>query len=552
MRISINTYHFDALKKLVLENANHDHITSAHCKDVAVAIEQRTKERVSETTLKRLFGFAESPCKPSAFTMDVLAKFCGYKHWEDYSENAYRLKERQPVHDLRTQIHKITTRTLQYLQDRSGIPFQYTVPRGFLADHLDYFSRSYFAGTILFSPTGYGKTIAISHWVAALLYKSRDDYAQGDLIFFISFNTLSNAYFSGRNIHEWLLCLLGYDCDDEFSELMADLKVKGQKFYLVIDGLDSTVIKGDAFRLIISQIAELFSRYYQHTSFKMILTMRTTTLQLYQELLKTTEQEWFMGFDNDNLNSNVPLFSMTELKRVGCRINPIAKFADSNEHLKQLQYPLYLQYHYRSCRDSFSLVKIDQTSIFAHIFQFVQTLVFRGDSLKKQIILNAICENMEYGQQQFYAFKNEVAEQIGQQKGTYHDLLASGYIMETKCGKRHEMKVSFANEDFLSYASALWLLGKNNHLVNRQLVTNVNDLLPVCELRLKIIKWFIYYASQTDQLISDDILNVELSSTDRTEVILFWEDCLRNAARNNANSLSLTANARNNQHNRDY
>jgi hypothetical protein len=557
MRILINTYHFDALKKLVLENANHDHITAAHCKGVAVAIEKRTKERVSETTVKRLFGFAESRSKPSAFTMDVLSKFCGYKHWEDYLENAYKFKESEPgnirpVWDFRKQIHRITTNTLQHLQDRSGIPFRYTIPRRFLDDHLDYFARSYFNGTILFAPTGYGKTLALAHWVASFLNKSPDHHAEGDLVFFLSFNTLSNAYFSGRNVHEWLLYLLGYNRDDEFSRLMVDLKLKGQKLYLIIDGLDDTIIKGETFRLIISQITDLFSCYREYSSFKMILTMRTTTLIVHQDILKIGDQEWFMGFDSDNVNSNIPLLDMTELRKMAVRINPSTKHVFTHEEVKQLRYPIYLQYYYRSCRDNFSFSKIDETSIFEHVFKFVQTKVYQGNSSKKQVILNAICENIDYQQQTFYAVKDDVTEHIGQQKAGYHEMLASGYIIETKCWKKHEVKIGFSNEDFLSYAVASYLLGKTTNLVNKQLITSINGLMPTCVLRLKIIKWFIFYAIQTEQLISDDILNVELCQTERAEVIQFWETCLRNVARTKSNSSFLTLNTVSNQCTKGY
>ncbi|AMR30624.1 hypothetical protein A0256_03890 [Mucilaginibacter sp. PAMC 26640] len=45
-----------------------------------------TKLGISETTLKRLYGFAESKFNPSLFTLNALAVFCGYIGWDAFCQ----------------------------------------------------------------------------------------------------------------------------------------------------------------------------------------------------------------------------------------------------------------------------------------------------------------------------------------------------------------------------------------------------------------------------------------------------------------------------------
>ena len=44
----------------------------------------KTKERLSPTTLKRLWGYINSSCEPRTYTLDVLARFVGYKDFESF------------------------------------------------------------------------------------------------------------------------------------------------------------------------------------------------------------------------------------------------------------------------------------------------------------------------------------------------------------------------------------------------------------------------------------------------------------------------------------
>lgn len=44
----------------------------------------RTRERVSTSTLKRLWGYVDNGVRPRAFTLDVLARFAGYESYDAF------------------------------------------------------------------------------------------------------------------------------------------------------------------------------------------------------------------------------------------------------------------------------------------------------------------------------------------------------------------------------------------------------------------------------------------------------------------------------------
>ena len=69
-------HQFDVLKKHVLSAAGFKNIIPSDCRVLSLQIFKKTNQRVSETTLKRVYGFAYSKFRPSQFTLDALAKFC--------------------------------------------------------------------------------------------------------------------------------------------------------------------------------------------------------------------------------------------------------------------------------------------------------------------------------------------------------------------------------------------------------------------------------------------------------------------------------------------
>jgi hypothetical protein len=73
----------DAIREKIEKRFGKPIRYSRDCEALSLSIARACQERVSTTTLKRLFGFAKEIEKPRKFTMDVVAKYAGYTDWED-------------------------------------------------------------------------------------------------------------------------------------------------------------------------------------------------------------------------------------------------------------------------------------------------------------------------------------------------------------------------------------------------------------------------------------------------------------------------------------
>ena len=80
------------LLRAVQETGGYSLSGSRDFESLSEQIMLRTRERISPTTLKRMFGYLKEDVEPRAFTLDVLAQFVGYKNYKafchDYAKDA--------------------------------------------------------------------------------------------------------------------------------------------------------------------------------------------------------------------------------------------------------------------------------------------------------------------------------------------------------------------------------------------------------------------------------------------------------------------------------
>ena len=73
--------HLDLLKEKLQQTYGKPIKHSVHCEHLSVHIMQVLHENISAQTLRRIFGFIQSPFTPSITNLDILARYCGYSHW---------------------------------------------------------------------------------------------------------------------------------------------------------------------------------------------------------------------------------------------------------------------------------------------------------------------------------------------------------------------------------------------------------------------------------------------------------------------------------------
>ena len=71
--------------QLLSRQCGHPISIPADCEFLALDIQSKTGVRLGATTLKRLVGFADDERQPHESTLNVIARYLGYKDWQQLS-----------------------------------------------------------------------------------------------------------------------------------------------------------------------------------------------------------------------------------------------------------------------------------------------------------------------------------------------------------------------------------------------------------------------------------------------------------------------------------
>jgi len=544
---SLSSAHFQLLKIEVLQNAGIKTITPADCKAISLQISNFTKQVISETTLKRIFGFALSKFNPSQYTIDLMAKYCGYSGWKDFCEKQDIGKielpnENMDWNNLRNEAMKITEFTLHALKNRSGIPFNQTVERKFFENHMHDFIASDSMGTVFAAPTGYGKSIALCHWVEQQLQLNYAKYSD-DIILFFSSHALMSALHSGKDLANWLLALLGYSTETGIKALASLTQKKDYKFYLIIDGFDPHLLKNDQFNILISQLGDIFSLRKSCDFFKVVLTMRTSTWVNHKHEWEDEKYSWFNSLNADNQFINMPMFAMKEIGELRYKINPVDNSAITLKTAQTVSNPLYFQYYYKQHKANFSLKHIDNMSVYDILSVFVTNKIYTSlNSADKMAFIMRIIEEMDFANDNYNVDKLKLTTLLKQNACIYQDFLSMGVLKEINSSDnyRYENYIRFSDPNILDHFIAKTLLYESNNQFDYALVHKVNTLLTTSSHKLSVLKWCIIGVVKSGDMHNLEYLTqVDVTTTEKAELITFMGDLLKREVVNTENNKAL-------------
>ncbi len=534
---------YEELKKILLINAGITHMLPSECKALSDRVFKKNGNRISETTFKRIYGFAYSKYSPSLFTLNVLAKYCNYKSWDDFCEKQERLvatsNDDLTWQSLQKIANKITGFTLQALKNKTGIPYNQTIDRDFIDYHFDEFINSGCTGTLLAAPAGYGKTVALCKWIEKKIALDELNNTN-DIILLFSSNAIMSALVSGKDIHDWMLALLGYHTDNELNILL-DIKQRGSsKFYLIIDGFDELMFKSDHFKAILNQLIDIFSFYTSHEWFKLVLTTRSATWINNKHELEVGNNIWYTGF-KDNYAVNVPLFSLSEIKALCHKIRPGTENSLPINVVKNFSHPLYFQFYYQEHKENFSISNADQICFYDTISAFILNKVYLGHySAEKILLIKSLVEELDIKNNIYKINKLTVNNTIKKYAHAYLELLSIGFIRELNESSDYQYNtyITFGNTDYLEHSVAKILLYNNSNLFDTDLITVINTLLVNNTHKVNVLKWCVMHAIKSGQLKNIEcITEVYLNTNEKSDLITFLGEVLANeysAANRNA------------------
>lgn len=527
--------HLEELKNCVLAAAGIINPIPADCKLLSNLIYKKTRLNVSETTLKRIYGFANSKFKPSHFTINTMAQFCDCIDWQDfYQKKISPLKLNTTDKSicwlqLQQKAGIVTNFTLQALKNKSGIPYSRTIKREFIDYHMNEFMASECAGTVISAPAGYGKTIALCHWI--------DDKWPGDklnhdkdIVLLFSTNALISAVQACGNVSNWLLSLLGYTADHDINAILDVAHRNNGKFFLIVDGLDEHMFKNDQFRNILNQLVDVFAFYQTHNWFKLVLTTRTSTWINNRHYIEFNEDTWYTGFHTNGNYINVPLFNFHEINALCHNINPDGNDPVNVEIAEKFNHPLYFQEYYKQNKGNFSLSSADHTSLYELIAGFILNKVYLSSySSEKIAFINGLVDHLDIKNSNYKINKLKIEHLIKRYPHAYLELISIGFLreMNESTSLHYNTYLVFGNDNYLEYSIAQALLFKHEDKFDDKLMSTVNELFADNNQKVNVLKWCLIHAIKVDGLKDlEYIIEVELNPNEKTSLVTFIGELL--------------------------
>ncbi|SFC79638.1 hypothetical protein SAMN05421747_1283 [Parapedobacter composti] len=537
MKTYLQAY-FDKLKMLVLNQSQITQIVPADCYRLALEIKAATNKSISETTLKRVFGFASSIHQPSIYTLNALAEYCGFDGWDYFytcmEQNKLQASQQKSWSEVAAHATKISLFNIQSNKYKCGIPYHMTINRERMYTFIDRFHRSDATIGILSGAPGNGKTIAVSRWVENQISQGHAAENQDIYLFTNSLSLLQSSAF-GYHSNRWLAHMLGLDTGELLDQFIEEHRDSAPgNFYLIVDELQSDLVADRQFHAVITQFIDMARHFAQYRWFRIILVLRTSTLFKHESLFKDTviNPQWFSVLSGPSGNewANMPAFSNTELQELllltdgnAKPLNPLSV----NKHAL-IRTPLFFQYHYELNGETLDLDNISHFDEYLIITRFLKKKVFNGiNTLHKQALMEELAALVDEHGDILQINKKQAYIAIKQYRTAYNDLLHTGVLHEVNsgCEIRQQITIQFQSAEIAAYFMALNLF--NGQHDPERLIGILDQSDWSRKTKTDQLKWLLlFYIEAGDLRFIDRIGSIPFIKDNQFEVIAFICDGL--------------------------
>ncbi|WP_188412442.1 hypothetical protein [Pedobacter mendelii] len=496
------------LRKFVLIKSGLRNIDPAHCKTISEYIFKETKNYISETTVKRFFGFAQVTHKFSLFTLNSLSQYVGYIDWESFckGKKVQTQDEDDVWSDLRIRCRAITEASLVEKKNSSGIPFDSTANRSFLYADFDYFLKNNYQFTAISAQPGQGKSILLAHLIEHFFFSDNALHPK-DIVLLINSDTIIEIIQNDLSLKDW------FNKEFKFggvSELISYFRKnhterKG-RFILVVDGVDQFLSNDTYFKILTD-----FLLGVEESNFvKIVLGLRVNNWVNMQPTISGSAfltNAWYKGlfFDNDN-GTNVPLLNKEEILFSLSHIEKRAIKEEDLHHglINQFRTPFWLQVYYKLKKEN-NTIRLDNYLIcFELINYFLENKIFLSkDSTEKIIILKEVSSSISKGHVRHRVAKEKILSTITLYPTAYQELIYGGILIEEKrlTTSIPTEVIRFLNDDIYTYFLFLQLKEKFKFKPDenffKEILTIYSDQIDLLSLMLN---WSIRFCINRNEI----------------------------------------------------
>lgn len=518
----------EELKILILQKVGIRVISPSDCATIALEISRSLKKNISETTIKRLFGFAARNHQFSKFTVNTLIE---YVDGEKVNEIVHHLPaEADEDWDfLVNRSRMITEQTIQQIEQGCSMPYEFTIERKFAVHDFDYFYNSNYSFTAFVAQPGYGKSIMMSHLIKKRFLKPEAKY-QNDVVLFLPASRIFNVERDVNHLEDELKKLLGISSPQSLISYFDDWHLKnGAKLNIFLDiCFDHQHVKWK--QKIFDSIIQLLCDIEDSDSVKIVLNMRSYIWRRFFETIRHSyylKSKWYTGsYYRLKHQANIPVFTDTEIDQWLTKIDApldLAKTAEMKSHFK---HPFHLEYYFQ-LKDEFVETTYRSNIIFYEItLRYLNHKIYQSKYaaeklvICKQLILFSI-ENQESNK----VSKNLLINELRLFRDAYMELLKDGVLIEEQ-----------QNDDFFLTE---WIHFVQPHIFDyflfKEVIESKEEQLGKCfwafiyheyqdhKQYRSMIHWSIlHYVKKNEFDLIQGILSIPLSYDEQNELLLFF------------------------------
>jgi hypothetical protein len=537
------------LKRLILIKTGIRTITPSDCKRISIEISRSLNKNVSETTIKRLFGFAEAKHNFSKFTITTLSEYVNGENLENWPVHAHISNSHTiPANwsDVKFKISKITDFTLKGIKNRSSMPYQMTISRKFAEHDFDVFYKSDFNFTAFISQPGYGKTILLSHLAERLLNNA--SVYKDSTVLFVQASSFFNSENVAFNFEDQLKLLLNIPKKESLvNYINENCRQSNGKFILFLDGFSELALKNDLKKQLFDGIISFICTIEHVHAIKLVMSMRTTTwIRFYEKIRHSAylKSKWFMGnYFNQKEVSNVPPLTEKEVDLIISKIDGISVRQINPKLKNQLKFPFHIEL-YHQLREEDPLFNYS-TNITFHelISRFIQENIYRSNYYTEKILfLKRIIQLTAYGKSGNSVPKDSLINELSAFKNAYMELVADGIIMEEKhyqdCHPREFVR--FIHTHIFEYFLFIELLEKFHLQLDKHFFQYIHEEYHNDNTRFQLLQWTVRFIVRTGDLKALlRLFDLQLGHLEHNYLILFIAENLKYRSKYSADTIGL-------------
>jgi hypothetical protein len=462
----------DILRTKVLEKFDKPVGSPRDCEFLSKEVFCKTGRSISQTTLRRFFGMLKTKSAISAYNLDTLSIYCGSNDYTNFCKDfgLFRKQAKYEFQEIDREISHVTRYTLNSISRKSLMKFSKTIPREQVNKNLNEFLSSDYTVISLVAPGGYGKSLALAHWIKSLM--SSEDHRP--LCFFCT----APVFYQLLSGSKRTSTVLNFNLSDSRNLLRVVAETIGETdtwLVLVIDGLDELEGSPEKMNYLLEFVNDAANQYFRAGFLKIILSSREVTWNKYfRPEFEDKKPGWKVPEKTDSVDtvtSNLPLLSHSEVKEIIARYNSAQTNSIVYESIvwgmkEMIRVPLHL--HFLTLLIS-NAVPVESISVDRLMFEYMENLIFSAryseeklDIVKKIIELSPQTkEDISISKAQLKAVFPIHLKTESFYFAAYNDLLSYGILVEEKIRNKFGVGVTtihFRHSNFYYYLVALFLL----------------------------------------------------------------------------------------------